>query len=369
MYLALYERVRDDIIAGVYPHSKKLPSKRNMADDYKVSVITVEHAYELLEEEGYIISKEKCGYFVIYDPDKQFPVSAGTSENKNKQAEQQPKTDKNFQNSVKNNNETSRKDAEDGMSYASYSRTVRKVLSQYGETIMERSPGFGCEYIREAISRYLSRSRRIQVNPRRIIIGSGAEYLYGLIIKVLGHKITYGIESPSYRKIAFIYKSEGARTEALSLTSDGIESKELWNADIQVLHITPYRSYPSGVTASASKKHEYLKWCNEKKAIIIEDDFESEFSPSRKPEETVLYLSKGKNVIYVNTFTRTIGPFLRVAYMVVPENLLETFERKVGYMACSVPTPEQYVIAELLESGEFERHINRVRRKKREEKK
>ena len=106
---------------------------------------------------------------------------------------------------------------------------------------------------------------------------------------------------------------------------------------------------------------------NEKNAIIIEDDFESEFSPSRKPEETVLFLNKGKNVIYVNTFTRTIGPFLRVAYMVVPEDMADKFKQTVGFLSCTVPTPEQYVIAELLENGEFERHINRVRRKKREE--
>lgn len=350
-YLALYERVRDDIISGVYPHSKKLPSKRNMANDYGVSVITVEHAYELLEEEGYITSSEKKGYFVIYDPDNQFQVSGNKTQN----------------------NTTAYKPVEfkstdkDGLTFSQYARTVRKVISAYGERIMERSESFGCEYIRNAIASYIFRSRKLQVDPKRIIIGSGAEYLYGLIIKVLGNRIVYGIESPSYKKIAYIYESEHVKTHALSLTHDGIESSELWNADIQALHITPYRSYPSGVTASASKKHEYLKWCNEKNAIIIEDDFESEFSPSRKPEETVFYLNNGKNVIYVNTFTRTIGPFLRVAYMVVPEDMVDNFKKTVGFLSCTVPTPEQYIIAELLENGEFERHINRVRRRKREE--
>ena len=397
-YLSLYERVRDDIVAGVYPHSKKLPSKRTMADNYNVSVITVEHAYELLEEEGYISSVEKKGYFVIYDPVSQFPVSnvqSGflsidnhitekniannkqlwsegpvASEANEKIKELDKKETEVFQEDGKEKGSSKiQAGSGDGLSFAQYARTARRVLSAYGERILERAPGFGCENLRKAIASYLSRCRRVQVAPERIIIGSGAEYLYGLIIKVLGHRITYGIESPSYRKIAFIYESEGAKTEALSLSSDGIASNELWNADIQVLHITPYRSYPSGVTASASKKHEYLKWSSEKNAIIIEDDFESEFSPSRKPEETVFFLSKGKNVIYVNTFTRTIGSFLRVAYMVVPEDMLEQFERKVGFMACTVPTPEQYIIAELLENGEFERHINRVRRKKREDRK
>ncbi len=350
-YLALYERVRDDIIAGVYPHSKKLPSKRTMASDYGVSVITVEHAYELLEEEGYIVSSEKKGYFVIYDPNNQFPVSGNEQKN----------------NEIIQRNVEYKSPDKDGLSFSQYARTVRKVISAYGERIMERSESFGCELIRKAIASYIFRSRKLQVDPRRIIIGSGAEYLYGLIIKVLGNRVVYGIESPSYKKISYIYESEHAKTKALSLTHDGIESTELWKAEIQALHITPYRSYPSGVTASASKKHEYLKWCNEKNAIIIEDDVESEFSPSRKPEETVFYLNKGKNVIYVNTFTRTIGPFLRVAYMVVPEDMVDNFKKTVGFLSCTVPTPEQYVIAELLENGEFERHINRIRRRKRDE--
>jgi len=354
-YLSIYERVRDDIVSGIYAKNSKLPSKRTMADEYGVSVITVEHAYELLSEEGYILPMEKKGYYVIYAPDSFFEVASEMPKDSNVQLKSPVKSA--FINKFD--------DYE--LSFSQYARMMRRVISIYGEELTLKSPGFGTDHMRMTLAAYLRRSRRIDVDYNRIIIGSGAEYLYSMIVKVLGRNITYGIENPSYEKIGYVYKSEGVRCRLLNLGNDGIESNALWKSDVNVLHITPYRSYPSGVTATASKKHEYLKWCNEKNAIIIEDDFESEFSPSRRPEETVFYLNHGKNVIYVNTFTKTIGSFIRTAYMVLPENLVPVFNERMSYCACTVPTPEQYVISELIDSGEFERHINRVRRKKREQ--
>ena len=362
-YLAIYERIREDIVSGVYPKNTKLPSKRNISDEYGVSVITTEHAYELLAEEGYILPIEKKGYFVIYSPDSFFDVA---SANINEEIGKSPyNRTKNQGNTVLSTNYINKFDDYE-LSFSQYARMMRRVLSTYGDELTLKSPGFGTEHFRKTLAAYLRRSRRIDVDHNRIIIGSGAEYLYSMIVKVLGRGLTYGIENPSYEKIGYVYKSEGVRCRMLNLGNEGIESEALWKADVNVLHITPYRSYPSGVTASASKKHEYLKWCNEKNAIIIEDDFESEFSPSRRPEETVFYLNHGKNVIYVNTFTKTIGSFIRTAYMVLPENLVSFFNEKMSYCACTVPTPEQYVISELIDSGEFERHINRVRRKRRE---
>ena len=362
-YLSIYERIREDIVSGVYPKNSKLPSKRNISDEYGVSVITTEHAYELLAEEGYILPIEKKGYFVIYSPDSFFDVAGAGFNEEN--AKNSYVRSKNTGNTVLSAGYINKFDDYE-LSFSQYARMMRRVLSTYGDELTVRSPGFGTEHFRKTLAAYLRRSRRIDVDHNRIIIGSGAEYLYSMIVKVLGRELTYGIENPSYEKIGYVYKSEGVRCRMLNLGNEGIESDALWKSDVNVLHITPYRSYPSGVTASASKKHEYLKWCNEKNAIIIEDDFESEFSPSRRPEETVFYLNHGKNVIYVNTFTKTIGAFIRTAYMVLPENLVPVFNEKMSYCACTVPTPEQYVISELIDSGEFERHINRVRRKRRE---
>ena len=149
----------------------------------------------------------------------------------------------------------------------------------------------------------------------------------------------------------------------LPLGSEGIESRALWTCEGDVLHISPYRSYPSGVTASASKRHEYLSWVSKGERYIIEDDFQSEFSLSRTPEDTLFSQSKGEQVIYMNSFSKTISPSLRVAYMVLPRNLVPLYRERLGFLSCTVPTFQQLVLAALLRGGEFERHINRVRRK------
>lgn len=137
--------------------------------------------------------------------------------------------------------------------------------------------------------------------------------------------------------------------------------------EADIPHTTPYRSYPSGVTATASKRHEYIRWSEKNNRYIIEDDFESEFAVSTKPTETLFALSENDNVIYLNTFSKTISPSLRIGYMVIPKHLVEAFNEKLGFYSCTVPTFMQYVLTELINNGDFERHINRVRRKKRKE--
>lgn len=344
-YLKIYETVRDDIIAGRYKVGSKLPSKRVMAESMDVSNVTVEHAYELLAEEGYIFPKEKCGYIVTYEESNSYNA---------------PKTMESTRtgNITVHQPHTTRID----FSYSIYAKTARRILSEYGEEIMEKSPTQGTPVLREAICEYLSRSRRIEVEPSQVYIGAGAEYLYTLIVQVFGRNLEYGIESPSYQKIAEVYRSGGAGIDMLPLSDDGIESKSLWETKAKVLHITPYRSFPSGVTASAGKKREYLRWSEEKDALMIEDDFESEFTPSRKPEETLFSLDKNGRVIYVNTFTKTIGAFVRTAYMLIPKRFEELFREKLKVYSCPVPTLEQYIIAGLIRNGDFERHINKVRR-------
>ena len=239
------------------------------------------------------------------------------------------------------------------------------MLTKYEEAILEKSPNSGCTELREALQQYLARNRGIRVDVDQIVIGSGSEYLYGLIIELLGRDRIFAIESPSYKKIEQVYRAAEVCYESLPLAQDGIDSRALFASKAQVLHTTPYRSFPSGVTASASKRHEYIRWVEATDRYIIEDDFESEFSVFVKPTETLFSLSDQDNVIYLNTFSKTISPALRIAYMVLPENLVATFSEKLGFYSCTVPTYMQLVLAQLLNNGDFERHINRVRRNKR----
>ncbi len=346
IYLQMYEVIKKDIVNGVYKQGDKLPSKRTVASDTGVSVISVEHAYGLLCDEGYIESRERSGFFVIFSALDGF--MAGESNTAIEHIEKVEGERPEFPFSV-------------------LTKTMRKVINDYGERILDKSPSQGCMELRTALVRYLARNRGIYAEPSQIIVGSGAEYLYGLIAGLLGKELIYGIEDPSYEKIEKVYRAEGVECELLSLGSNGIKSGVLAETKAHVLHVTPYRSFPTGVTANASKRHEYIRWASRnEKRYIIEDDFESEFSVSTKSEETLFALGSD-NVIYMNTFSRTVSPSLRVGYMVIPQKLVTVFEEKLGFYSCTVPTFEQFVLSQLIDNGDFERHVNSVRRKKRAE--
>ena len=347
-YQQLYLQVREDIIKGIYPMGSKLPSKRTIAMDSNTSTVTVEHAYSLLIDEGYIESRERSGFFVIFRADDGFVTAP-------------------IQNHIHDLPLSSHIDTPTDFPFSVLAKTMRKVISDYGESMLERSPNLGTAELREAIRVYLAQNRGILADTEQIIIGSGSEYLYTLLVELLGRDKIYAIESPSYKKIEQVYTASDVRLEKLPLSHDGIDSKALKNSSADVLHISPYRSYPSGVTATASKRHEYLRWAELGSRYIIEDDFESEFSVSRKPEETLFSHSFKDNVIYMNTFSKTISPSFRIGYMVLPKELAKAYEEKLGFLSCTVPTYLQLVLAELINNGDFERHINRVRRNKRKE--
>ena len=342
VYLQIYKQIRQDIIDGIYHLGTKLPSMRLLSDELLVSTVTVNHAYALLCDEGYAESRERSGFFVIFQKSDGFAASVET----HTEHSIVPKINHTYPD----------------FPFSVLAKTMRKVLSDYADVLHERSPNSGCSELREAIKNYLIRNRGMNVESNQIIIGSGAEYLYGLIITTLGRKHIYGIESPSYKKIEQIYSVAEVRYELLPLSHDGIDSSALAKTKASVIHTTPYKSFPSGITAPANKRHEYICWSSRSGRIIIEDDFESEFSVSSKPEDTLFSLSDYDNVIYMNTFSKTISPALRVGYMVLPKCLVNEFEKKLGFYSCTVPTFEQFVIAELINSGDFERHINRVRR-------
>ena len=341
-YLQLYQRLRDDIVSGSYPHGARLPSKRQLAEDNGVSLVTVEHAYAILCDEGYLEARQRSGYFVVYRAGDCFP---GTPAAPRRAAEGRA--------------------AEAEFPFSVLARTMRRVLSDYGESLLVKSPNNGCAALRQALADYLARSRGIRVKPSQIVIGSGAEYLYGLIVQLLGRERVYGVENPSYEKIRRVYQANGVRCDLLRLGADGVRTDELTRTEATVLHVTPFHSFPSGVTASAGKRAEYIRWAAARGGYIVEDDFDSEFSLSSKAEDTVFSLEPERSVIYVNTFSKTIAPSIRVGYMVLPPALTEAFERAVGFYSCTVPLYEQYVLAELLRGGDFERHLNRVRRKRR----
>lgn len=347
VYLQIYRLLRADIVGGAFAYGSRLPSKRLLAEELGVSTVTTEHAYDLLCEEGYAQARERSGYFVIFKRSDGFAASGGNFS--------EPAQEKHLGHS------------KPVFPVSLLSRTMRKVIADRADEILERSPHKGLMELRDALRQYLARNRGISVDTDQIIVGSGAEYLYGLIVDLLGREKTYAIESPSYEKIEQVYRAAGVKYELLPLSDDGIDGAALSGSGADILHTTPYRSFPTGVTASASKRYEYISWSSSGDRFIVESDYDSEFSVSQKPADTLFALSEQDNVIYLNTFSKTISPSMRVGYMVLPKRLVKTFEERLGFYSCTVPTFEQLVLTELLNSGDFERHINRVRRAKRRE--
>ncbi|MBE5921716.1 MAG: PLP-dependent aminotransferase family protein [Lachnospiraceae bacterium] len=359
-YMQLYHQLREDIADGTYRYGAKLPSKRLLAEESGTSVITVEHAYAILCDEGYIETRQRSGYFVIYRK-HDFLSSAESTTDTSAQAFYGPHTGTH----ITHNTHAAHTHTDSEFPFSVLSKTMRKIMLDYGEDILVKSPNHGCVELREAIASYLARSTGIHVQPEQIIIGSGAEYLYSLLVQLLGNERIFALESPSYDKIYRVYQACGVMCDMLTLGPDGIETAELNRTKATVLHITPFNSYPSHITAGVSKRNEYIRWAQTQNAYIIEDNYDSELTVSSKHEDTVFSLAPDGMVIYLNTFSKTIAPSIRVGYMVLPNNLLKMFEDKLGFYSCTVPVFEQYVLAELINSGDFERHINRVRRARR----
>ncbi len=342
--MQLYEQLRRDITEGVYPFGRKMPSKRLLSEEVGVSVVTAEHAYSLLAEEGYVEARERSGYFVIYRADDFLPLHASAA----------PVTVVPSPHKVT------------AFPFSVLARTMRRVLAEQGEAILQKSPNHGCLQLRTAVAEYLARRHGMAVTPRQVIIGSGAEYLYSLLSQMF-RGVTFALEDPAYDKIRRVYEANGIVCAPLRMAADGVASGPLAETAAGVLHVTPFNSYPSGVTASASKRAEYLRWATRRDGYIVEDNYDSELTVSTKNEDPLFSLCADERVIYLNTFSRTVAPSMRVGYMVLPPSLLPQFEEAVGFYSCTVPVFEQYVLAELLASGDFERHIHRVRRARRRE--
>ena len=342
-YIKLYKEIKEKILSGEYPGGKKLPSKRVMADLYGVSVITVEASYEMLIDEGYITPRERSGYFV-------------STINYSLHEKNTPKDTISYLDDPTGEPDTD-------FEYSVWFKTVRKVISEKGSRLFVKSPSRGCAVLRNAIADYLYRYRSMHADPKNIIIGSGSEQLYEIAIKILGRNKIYGIESPCYEQIPTIYQDMGAAVCSLKMGSDGIESAAFEKEKFDVLHVTPFHSYPSGITASISKRYEYLDWANKNGNYIIEDDFDSEFFIPGNPIDSLYKLNTGKSIIYINTFSKSLSPAMRLGYMILPSELLSSYDEHLGKHSCSVPVMDQYILAEFISSGSFERHLNRMRRK------
>ncbi len=347
-YQYLYHLIKNDILDGKLLSDEKLPSKRSFANHLGISVVTVMNAYEHLLSEGYIYTIPRKGYFVV-------PIRTQRKtdfKDIRPQPEKEVRPDFDFSGNRLNGGK---------FPFSVWSRLMRKVLLDYENQLLEPLPYNGAEILREAICKYLYHNSGMNVSPQQIIIGAGTEYLYTLIIQLVGKDKIFALENPGYNKISKIYGMNNVKTEFVQVDKKGLNAGDLRNSKADVVHISPSHHYPTGVVMPVDRRNEILNWADEKNGYIIEDDYDSEFRGAQRTN-TLFSTDKNERVIYLNTFSKTIAPSMRISYLILPSHLLERYRERLNFLSCTVPSFEQYTLAYFINEGYFERHITRMKK-------
>lgn len=355
LYEQLYRAVRADIMSGALAGGERLPSKRQLAANLRVSQITVETAYGQLLAEGYIASEPRRGYFVqaqLAVPSPVKPAAAVTS------ARPAPSPDAgclyDFRTNIVDNG---------CFPFSTWARLSRSVLSEYSDRLLRATDPCGAAELREQIARYLRDFRGINISPDNILVGAGSEYLMQLVIQLLGRDRVYGLENPGYRKLYQIFAATGTAVKPLPLDKNGLRVDELAKSDASVVYLTPSHHFPLGTVMPVQRRLEILRWAYAAPdRYIIEDDYDSEFRYASRPIPALGELDRAGRVVYVNTFAKSLAPGLRIGYLVLPDALMARYRERFSLYSSTVPSFEQHTLAAFLRTGAFERHISRSRK-------
>lgn len=351
LYIALYRSIRADLLAGKLAPDERLPSKRSLAQHMKVSVITVENAYAQLLAEGYIYAVPRRGYFASPVERAPEPPACGAEPIA---APPEPPCFVDFRS---NHPDCAR------FPFSVWSRILRDELSHRETKLLAATPANGVPELREAIAAYLFQFRGMHVSAEQIVVGAGSEYLYNLIVQLLGRAHVYAVENPGHVKIPRIYEKNGLAVRYVDVDERGMPVAGLRASGADVAHISPSHHFPTGVVMPIGRRQELLAWAGEAEGrYIIEDDYDSEFRFTGRPLPTLQSIDAGGRVIYTNTFSKSLAPSIRISYMVLPPALMARFRSELSFYSCTVTSFEQYTLARFLSEGHFERHINRMKK-------
>lgn len=440
LYEQLYRGLRADIESGALAAGARLPSKRALAAHLGVSVVTVEGAYDQLLSEGYVAARPRSGFFVqeMTVPVARNAVFGATSAAGGAQADGfclqksangadsatltapcAPKTHFCAKNGDVSCTMLPREALQSGQAgvglfpsgqaqgeeggvvaslpecfadftgarapeglfpYQAWARTLRRVLADESErTVLEAAASQGSPRLRRAIADHLRGFRGMEVHPDQIVVGSGAQSLYGLLVQLLGRNRVYGVEDPGYPRLARIYRSNDVQVAAVPVDEAGPLPAALAATGADVLHCMPSHQFPLGTTTPVGRRGELLAWARSGEReggdkqewsngwnggggrYLIEDDFDCEFRMTGRPVPPMQALDRDGRVIYANTFTKTLGAAFRIGYVVLPWELAARFRDRLGFYTCTVGALEQLTLARFMESGDYERHVNRQR--------
>ncbi|MCI6909882.1 MAG: PLP-dependent aminotransferase family protein [Veillonellaceae bacterium] len=381
IYMQIYQYIKNEILLHHLTPGTKLPSKRSLATQLGISTITVEGAYGQLVSEGYIYARLKSGYFVSPVENYRQSMNFFDQQQINNNNPQKKNTSPDWEDSISQQDTQKNSELKDSpiapaphrvdlssnsllaenFPFSTWSRLLRHTISEKQQLLLTQSPTAGVAPLRQAIANHLRHFRGMDISPEQIVIGAGTEYLYELLIKLIGRDKIYCVEDPGYQKLRRIYRDNGACCIALPIDQQGMSVTALNTVSCDVIHISPSHHFPTGIITPISRRYELLGWAAAGPRYIIEDDYDTEFRLVGRPIPSLFSIDMSNKVIYMNTFSKSLASTIRISYMVLPKPLMEEFNNKLNYLSCTVSTFEQYTLAEFINQGYFERHINRMR--------
>lgn len=350
IYIQLYENIKKNIINDVMRYNEKLPSKRQLSHYLSVSQTTIEHAYQLLCDEGYIYSKNRSGFYI--NDIVNLPVTYKSKIPKAHYIEEQK-----YQYSFKLG-------AIDKTHFPNdlFRKYAKEAFDEQQIDLLDSGHKQGDFNLRKEISYYVFHSRGVNCSPDQIVVGSSTEQLLSIITDIISES-KYMIEDPLYKQVRDLLKRKHIPFDFIPVTQNGIDIEQIIKTDSDVVYITPSHQFPTGVIMDLKRRTQLIKWASEQdNRFIIEDDYDSEFRYSGRPIPALQSLDHSDSVIYVSTFSKSISPSLRVAYAVLPKNLIALYHKKTNIEGGTVPRHTQYMLARFMNEGHFERHLNRMRK-------
>jgi len=355
LYLQLYKFIKNEIQVGNIRANSKLPSQRNLAKHLNISRNTVDAAYQQLIAEGYVISKERAGIYVV-ELEKDFFLKNNQIDNdilaaSSNQELEDVKVKYDF-----NYGDINLKD----FPYKIWRKLSLQSLNEEHGYLYLYGDLQGESELRNSISQHLYQARGVSCSAEQIIVGAGLQYLTGLLCNLIGRDVVYGMEDPGYYRVRYLFEDSGIHIQPIPLDNSGISVYHLRKNKVKAVYVTPSHQFPTGIVMPIARRMELLEWAREENAYIIEDDYDGEFRYSGKPIPALRGLDSYENVVYMGTFSKSLIPSIKLSYMVLPMGLINLYKKNNFYVQ-TVSRLHQHTLRLFMESGHWERHLNKSR--------
>lgn len=352
LYEQLYLYIKKEIIAGRLSYGTKLPSKRQLVELLQISQNTVEAAYDQLRAEGYVEVIPRKGYYIQAYEDLEYVTSSQVDTDNQKE---KPKK-------ILYNFHHSHIDTEH-FPFTQWRKYVKNTIEDRHHDLLLLGEPQGELILRREIAHYLYGARGVKCSPEQIIVGAGAEVLLQQLFLLFGQDTVYGVEDPGYHLILQMLQSYPNQVYPLEIDREGVNISSIEQSSIDVVYITPSQHFPYGTVLPVNRRMKLLNWAYSKESrYIIEDDYDSEFRYSGKTIPSLQSNDTNNKVIYLGSFSKSLMPSLRISYMVLPMPLLERYKSQVTFYHSTVSRIDQYALSQFMAEGEFEKHLNRMRK-------